>query len=136
VSSRRYSRRSRGSRGSPSSAVDDAAHIAARFGPVGAFWTGAIGFTVFYAALPACMMAWTAEREASLKGPAAAVLANLLDQVMWHRFISPCQWAGIAILLVCSTIAIWKCLDQADLDAEDVTFLSAISKVVSRLLGH
>ena len=41
-----------------SSAVDDAAHVAAKFGPVGALWTGAIGFAVFYAALPACVMAW------------------------------------------------------------------------------
>ena len=133
MSWRRYSRRRRDCL---SSAVDDAAHIAARFGPVGALWTGAIGFAVFYAALPACMVAWTAERKASLKGPAAAAFANLLDQVMWHRFISPCQWAGIAILLVCSAIAIWKYFDHDDLDIEGVSFLSTVSKVVSRLIGH
>lgn len=133
MSRRRYSRRRRGSL---SSAVDDTAHIAARFGPVGALWTGAIGLAIFYAALPACMMAWTEERKTGLKGPAAVALANLLDQVMWHRFISPCQWAGIAILLVCTAIAIWKYFDQADLDVECVTFLSAVSKIVSRLIGH
>lgn len=132
--SRHYHRRRR--HDSLSSAVDDAAQIAARFGPVGALWTGVIGFAVFYAALPACMMAWAADRKAILKGPAAAVFANLLDQVMWHRFISPCQWAGVAILLVCSAIAIWKYLGQADLDGNDVTFLSAASKAVSRLIGH
>jgi len=132
--SRRHYRRRR--RDSLSSAVDDAAYIAARFGPAGALWTGVIGFAVFYAALPACVMAWTADRKATLKGPAAAAFANLLDQVMWQRFISPCQWAGIAILLVCSAIAIWKYLGQADLDGNGVTFLSAASKVVSRLIGH
>ncbi|SDY18717.1 hypothetical protein SAMN05518669_11010 [Variovorax sp. YR634] len=132
--SRRPYRRRR--RDSLFSAVDDTAHIAARFGPVGALWTGVIGFAVFYAALPACMIAWTADRKATLKGPAAAAFANLLDQVMWHRFISPCQWAGVAILLVCSAIAIWKHLGQADLDGDDVTFLSAVSKAVSRLIGH
>lgn len=120
---------------SVSSAVDDAAHIAARFGPVGALWTGVIGFAVFYAALPACMMAWTAERKATLKGPAAAAFANLMDQIMWYRFISPCQWAGVAILLVCSAIAIWKHFGQADLDGDDVTFLGSVSKAVSRLIG-
>ncbi|MCJ9671432.1 hypothetical protein [Neorhizobium sp. SHOUNA12B] len=115
--------------------MDDTAHIAARFGPIGALWTGVIGFAVFYAALPACMMAWTADRKTTLKGPAAA-FATLLDQVMWHRFISPCQWAGVAILLVCSAIAIWKHLGQADLNGDDVTFLSVVSKAVSRLIGH
>ncbi|MDM4765967.1 hypothetical protein [Pelomonas sp. SE-A7] len=133
MSRRRYSRRRRGSL---SSAVDHAAHIAVRFGSVGALWTGAIGFVVFYAALPACMMAWTAERKASLKGPAAAAFANLLDQVMWHRFIAPSQGAGIAILLVCSAIAIWKFFGQHDLDDKSVTALGAVSKFVSRLIGH
>lgn len=131
--SRRPYRRQR--RDSLSSAVDDTAHIAAKFGPVGALWTGAIGFAVLYAGLPACMMAWSAERKASLKGPAAAAFANLLDQVMWHRFISPCQWAGVAILLVCSAIAIWKHLEQAELEGDDVTFLSTASKLVSRLFS-
>ena len=132
--SRHHHRRRR--RDSLSSVVDDTAHIAARFGPIGALWTGVIGFTVFYAALPACMVAWMADRKDTLKGPAAAAFANLLDQVMWYRFISPCQWAGVAILLVCSAIAIWKHLGQADLDGDEVTFLSAASKVVSRLIGH
>lgn len=130
---RSYGRRNRGGL---SSAVDDTAHIAASFGPAGALWTGVIGFGVFYTALPLCMMAWTAERKASLKGPAAAAFASLLDQVMWHRFISPCQWAGIAILMVCSAIAVWKLLDRAELHDEDVTFLSFISKSISRLIEN
>jgi len=134
MSRSRYRRR-RG-RNSLSSAVDDTAHIAARFGPVGALWTGVIGFGLFYALLPACMVAWTAERKASLSGPTAAAFGNLLDQLLWHRFISPCQWAGIAILLVCSAIAVWKLLDRAELDDEDVTFLSFISKGIGRLIGH
>jgi len=133
MSRRRYSRRGRGGL---SMAVDDTARIAASFGPVGALWTGAIGFGVFYTVLPLCMMAWTAERKASLKGPAAAAFANLLDEVLWHRFISPCQWAGIAILLACSAIAVWKAFDQAELHHEDVSFLTFISKGISRLIGH
>lgn len=116
--------------------MDDTTHIAASFGPVGALWTGTIGFAVFYTALPLCMMAWTAERKASIKGPAAAAFASLLDQVMWHRLISPFQCAGIAILLVCSAIAVWKLLDRADLNDEYVTCLSFISKGISRLIGN
>ena len=123
-------------RGGLSSAVDNTAHLAASFGPVGALCTGAIGFAVFYTVLPLCMMAWTAERKASLKGSAAAVFASLLDQVMWHRLISPCQCAGIAILLVCSAIAVWKFLDRAELNDEDMTFLSFISKGIGRLMGN
>lgn len=87
--------------------MDDAAHIAATFGPVCALWTGMIGFVVFYAALPACMMAWTLDRKAALKGSTAAAFTDLLDQVMWHRFILSLSMVGVAILLVCSVIAIW-----------------------------
>ncbi len=133
MSRRRYRRRRRDDL---SSAVDDAAHVAAKFGPVGALWTGAIGFAVFYAALPACVMAWCEERKAALNGPAAAVLAQAFDQVMWQRVISPCQWAGIAILLVCTAIAIWKCFNQANLGDEVVTFMATASKIISRLIGR
>lgn len=123
-------------RDSLSSAVDETAPIAAKFGPVGVLWTGATGFAVSYAGLPVCMIAWTADRNASLKGPAAAAFANLLDQLIGYSFILPCQWAGVASLLVCSVIAIWKHLGRADRDGDDVTFLVAASKFVSRLLKH
>lgn len=132
--SRRHYRR--GLRGGLSSTVDDAAHIASKFGPVGALWTGTIGFSIFYAALPTCTLALTTERKASFKGPTAASLASVLDQVLWQRFISPCQWAGVAILLVCVAIAIWKHLDRGDLNGDDVTFLSATSKFISSLVEH
>lgn len=106
------------------------------FCPVGALSTGVIGFCLFYTLLPLCMMAWTADRQAGLKGPAAAAFAKLLDQLLWHRFIAPCQWAGIAILVVCSAIAVWKLLDRTELHDGDVTFLSVISKCVGRLIGN
>lgn len=133
MSRRRYSRRSRSGL---SAAVDDTARITAKFGPIGALWTGVIGFAVFYVGLPACILAWSEESKANLEGLTAAAFANLLDQVMWHRFVSPCQWAGIAILLVCLAIAIWKYLDRIDLDDEKANLLSAVAKVVSSLIGH
>lgn len=80
-------------------------------------------------------MAWYEERKAALNGPAAAVLAQALDQIIWQRVISPCQWAGIAILLVCTAIAVWKYFNQANLGDEVVTFMATASKVISRLIG-
>lgn len=88
--------------------VVDCAYIAARLGPVGAFTTGAVGFTVFYALLPFALLAWSDTNKAKLSGPFAAAFASLLDQVTWFRFIEPCQWCGIAILVVCWAIALWK----------------------------
>lgn len=131
MSSRRYRRRRGNSFGS---VVDDSAHIAARFGPMGALTTGAIGFTVFYAGLPIALMAWTDANKATMAGPTAAAFANLLDQVMWHRFIDPCQWAGIAILLVCSAIAAWKAFYADTMTDDDLTVATWLAKVGARLL--
>lgn len=133
MSRHRYRRRRRNNL---SSAVDDAARVSAKLGPIGALWTGAIGITVFYAVLPACILAWCEERKAALNGPATAVLAPALDQVMRYRVIAPCQWAGIAILLVCAAIAVWKYFDQANLGDEVVTFMATASKVISRSIGR
>jgi len=133
VSRNRHGRRRRDNL---SSAVDDAARVATKFGPVGALWTAATGFAVFYAVLPACILAWCEERKAAVNGPADAVLAQALDQIMWHRVIAPCQWAGIAILLVCAAIAVWKYFNQANLGDEVVTFMATASKVISGLIGR
>ena len=64
MSRRRYRRRGGNSLGS---VVDDSAHIAARFGPVGAMTTGAIGFAIFYAAIPLGLIAWTEIGRASCR---------------------------------------------------------------------
>jgi len=108
--SRRSYRRQRGD--SLADVVVDCAHIAARSGPLGAFITGTVGFAIFYALLPAALLAWTDANKVKLDGPLAAAFASLLDQITWYRFIEPCQWCGIAILLVCWTIALWKVYEQ------------------------
>lgn len=92
--------------------VFDCVHIAVRSGTLGAFTTGAVGFTIFYALLPVALQAWSDANKMKLSGPFAAVFASMLDQVMWYRFIEPCQWCGIAILLVCWAIALWKLYEQ------------------------
>lgn len=131
MSRRSYRRRSSNSLGS---VVDDSVHIAARFGPMGALTTGAIGFAIFYAALPITLMVWADANKAKMAGPTAAALANLLDQVVWHRFITPCQWVGVAILLGCSAIAVWKALISDALTDAELAGTSFLAKLFARLL--
>jgi hypothetical protein len=131
MSKQRYGRRG-GS--SLESIVDDSVHIAARFGPIGALTTGAIGFAIFYAALPIALMSWTAANKAKMAGPTAAAFANLLDQVVWHRFIGPCQWVGIAILLACAAIAAWKAFAGGALTDTELAGTTWLAKLVARLL--
>lgn len=131
MSRHRYRRRGGDSLGS---VVDDSAHIAARFGPIGALTTGAVGFAIFYAAIPLGLIAWTDANKAKLVGPAAAVFANLLDQVMWQRFIGPCQWAGLAILLVCWAIAAWKAFFDDALTNEELAGASWAARLLARML--
>jgi hypothetical protein len=131
MSGRRYRRRGGNSLGS---VVDDSVRVAARFGPVGALTTGAIGFAIFYAALPITLLAWADANKVKLVGPAAAAFANLLDQVMWHRFIGPSQWAGIAILLACWAIAAWKAFYGDGLTDDELAGATWLAKLVARLL--
>lgn len=77
MSRRCYSRRGCGGL---SAALDDTAHIASSFGPVGALWTGAIGFACFHIVLPLCMMAWTAERT---RAGRPLPSAKLSDRPLW-----------------------------------------------------
>jgi hypothetical protein len=131
MSGRRYRRHRRNSFGS---VVDDSVHIAGRFGPVGAMVTGVVGFAFFYAALPLTIMSWVEGRKALLTGPAAAAMAGVLDQVMWHRLIDPCQWAGIAILLGCSGIAAWKFLSDDGLTYDQLAGVGWVAKLVAKFL--
>jgi len=131
MSRRRYQRRSSDSL---ESVVDDSAYIAARFGPVGALTTGVVGFTVFYALLPVALLAWVDANKAKLVGPAATVFANILDQVVLQRFINPCQWAGIAILLACCAIAAWKALLSDELTSAELAETCWLAKLLSSLL--
>lgn len=130
--SRRYRRRGRNSLGS---VVDESAHIASRFGPVGAMATGVVGFTVFYAVVPAALLAWTDANKGKFSGPASTAFAALLDEVMWHRFIHPSQWTGIAMLLACLAVAAWKAVTEAELSRDEISGTSWVAKLLARLFG-
>lgn len=128
---RRYRHRSSGSLGS---VVNDSAHIAVRFGPVGAMATGIVGFTLFHAVLPMLFTAWAEANRNKLAGPAATAFAKLIDNVMLHRFIDPSEWAGIAILIVCSGIALWKLLHDDELSFYEIEAASWLAKSASKHL--
>lgn len=129
MSRRRYRRRGGSSLGS---LVDDSAHIASRFGPGGAMVTGAVGFTLLYVVLPVALLKWTAAQNAKMVGSMATELSSLVDQMVWIRVIGPMQWAGVAVLLVCTAIAIWKLLCEFDLAGEDISLMSALAKLLAR----
>jgi len=130
MSRRRYRRRGRDSLGS---LVDDSAHIASRFGPGGAMVTGAVGFALLYAVLPMALLKWTAAQNAKMVGSMAAELSSLVDQMIWIRVVGPMRWAGVAVLLVCTAIAIWKLLSEFDLAGEDISLTSTLAKLLARL---
>lgn len=126
----RYRRRERNSLGS---LVNDSACIASRFGPGGALVTGAVGFTLLYVVLPAVLLKWTAVHNAKMVGSMATELSTLIDQMVWTRVIGPMQWAGMAILLVCTAIAIWKLNCELDLAGDDISLMSALAKLLARI---
>ncbi len=130
MSRRRYRRRDT----SLGSVVDDSAQIAAHFGPVGALITGTVGFVMFYSVLPMMLMSWVDSNKAKLVGPAAALFANILNQVIWMRFVNPCQWVGIAIFLVCCGIAMWKVFFSDELAKTELIRMSWLAKLLARLL--
>lgn len=129
MSKRRYRRRGQNSLGS---LVDDSAHIASRFGPGGAMVTGAVGFTLLYTVLPVALLKWTAAHNAKMAGSMATELSSLVDQMVCIRVIAPMQWAGVAVLLACTAIAIWKLLCECDLAGENISLISKLAKLLAR----
>ena len=96
--------RRRRSRNSFGSTVADSAAIANRLSPRGAFITGALGFALLYFAVPWLLTAWANHNKAKLVGALGPMYAELMDEVFLRRLIHPAEWAGIAILIVCTFI--------------------------------
>ncbi|OOW83424.1 hypothetical protein Xvtw_16535 [Xanthomonas campestris pv. vitiswoodrowii] len=95
--------------------------------------TGAVGFTLLYALLPVALLKWTAAHKEKMAVSMATELSNVVDQLMVVRVIMPMQWAGVAVLLVCTAIAIWKLLCELDLEREDISLMSTLAKLLARL---
>lgn len=125
----RYRRRSRNSFGS---AVTDSAEIANRLSPRGAFIMGALGFALFYWVLPWLLVAWAEHNKAKMSGSFAPVFAKMIDEVFLRRFIHPSEWAGIAILVVCTFVGLWKLITWRGLARRGVQDASFVSRLFSR----
>lgn len=130
---KRYSKRHRSGSGF-GSVVSDTAAIANAFGPEGAIITGIIGFGFFYFVMPWLLMGWENDNKAKMTGPLAGIFGKMLDEIFFRRFIHPCEWAGVAILLACTAVACWKVCTYAKLDRYDQRHLSFIAKLLARVL--
>jgi len=128
---KKHSRRSSNSIGS---VVSDSAAIANGLGAKGALIVGIVGFLTFYFFLPFVLAAWADYNKAKMVGPLAPVFEKLLDGVLFRRFIHPCEWAGIAILLVCAAVATWKVVTQTNLERDGEHNVTVLGKLLARFL--
>ena len=126
-----YRRRSRNSFGS---AIADSASTASRLSARGAFVLGGFGFLLFYLLLPWLLHAWAEYNKAKMTGSLAPMWGKMIDEVFLRRFVHPSELAGIAILVVCSFIGVWKLVTSRDLARRDVRDASFLSRLVSRWL--
>jgi 4-amino-4-deoxy-L-arabinose transferase-like glycosyltransferase len=113
--------------------VSDLADIANKFGPGGALITGVVGFILFYFAVPWLIEAWATHNKARVIGQLAPLWAKMVDEMFLRRFIHPAEWAGIAILLVCATVAIWKAITEQDMEHHTRRDAAWLSKLIARL---
>lgn len=125
----------RGRRGSGfGSVVADFASLASKFGPTGTMVLGLGGFTIFYFLLPAALCAWADYNKSKMTGLLAPIFGQLLDELFIRRFIHPAEWAGIAILLICLAIAIWKLLCGTNMSRDEQRSVTGIGKFLARFL--
>lgn len=115
--------------------VGDFACIANRLSPKGALVAGVIGFFSLYFVIPWMLVAWAEHNKAKMSaGAVGQAMGKLLDEIFIRRFIHPAEWAGIAVLLVCLGIAVWKAYTRTDLDYGSRRDASALAKLLARLL--
>lgn len=123
---RRYRRRSNGF----GSMVGDAAATANGFGPKGALIVGVLGFAFFYLVFP-----WLLEAHITRsKTNASAQMGQLLETIIGRRWVRPSELAGIAILVFCTGLAVWKALTQRDLDSEQRRSGTFFARLLARFL--
>lgn len=129
---KRYKRRRSGD--GWGSAISDVAGIASKFGPKGALITGVAGFIFFYLIIPWILVEWAEHNKAKMTGQHAAIFGKLLDDIFVRRFIHPSEWVGIAILLICTSVACWKVVTRTDLDRSSQRDVTSLGKLLARFL--
>ena len=130
----RYRRRRRHSGTGLGSTVCDVGASANRFGPRGALITGPLGFVFFYFIIPALLHTWGEASKASMTGPNAAMMGTFLDSIFLRRFERPSEWAGIAMLELCSALACWKAFTRHDLDTRQLREAGFWARTCARFL--
>lgn len=132
-----YKRKYRGHRRSGSnlgSTVSDVGAIANKFGPKGALIAGAIGFVVLYFLIPAALEAWLAYIRANMTGRLAVAMGQLLNQLLTVKYIRAYEWAGIATLLLCAAISLWKAVTQESVSYQGQKDANFFAKLLARFL--
>ncbi|PQA78076.1 hypothetical protein [Rhodoferax sp. TS-BS-61-7] len=117
-----------------SSTIGDLGAIANWFGPKGALITGVAGFILLYFVIPGLIQDWIDYNKAKMTGQLAAPMGKLLDDAVLRRFIRPSEWAGIATLILCSVISIWKAVTNSGLDSTEQKEASFWSRLLARFL--
>lgn len=131
---RKYRKQGRSSSGF-GGMIRDLAFIANKLSPTGALITGIFGFLTLYFVIPWMLAAWAEHNKATMSsGAVGQAMGKLLDGIFIRRFIHPAEWAGIAVLLVCLGIAVWKAYTQTNLDYESRRNASALAKLFARFL--
>lgn len=126
---RGYGRRRR-SNNSLGGTVGDAAFIATRLSPKWALALGLFGFVVFYFGIP-----WFIEaRIQAMEAARQSITHEAVAQVLNRRFVRPSEWAGIAILLVCTAIATWKAAMYAAPNNSSTRQMSLLARILARFL--
>lgn len=132
-----YKRKYRGHNRSSSnlgSTVSGMGAIANKFGLKGALIAGVIGFVILYFLIPAALEAWLEYNKAKLSGPTAPAMGQVLDKIFNTRFIRVSEWAGIAALLLCTAIALWKAVTQESVSYQGQKDASFLAKLFARFL--
>lgn len=116
------------------SMVSDSAAIASKLSPKGALITGLVGFTVLYFAVPWALVALADSSKAQMTSQLAPVMGKVLDDLFVRRFIHPAELAGIAVLLVCVGIALWKTWTDRGIARDSQRDASWLARLLARIL--
>ena len=128
---RRHKRTSRNGLGS---VIGDFGAFAGRVGPAGALTAGILGFAVLYLILPQIIAMVIEASKSAMTGPSGPAMGKFVEQILSRRFIQACEWARLAVLILCTAMALWKAVSGRAISSSQTNRASALSRLVSRLL--
>lgn len=129
-----YRSRNRRSSSNIGGLVGDFASAASTVRPRTALLLGVLGFVGLYFALPWLLTAWAAYNKANMTGQVGAMMGKLLDDVFLRRFIRPAELAGIAVLIVCTGVALWRAAFGSEVSRSSQRDASGVARIIARLI--